>query len=363
MSFLTKKIFNSSDDICGLDLSDLSVKVVALKNNGKHTFVSGFGFANIPSGSIVDGEIIKKDLVAGAIEKAFEISGPRKIKAKKVICSLPETKAFLRIINIPNMAEEEMREAVKWEMEANIPLSFDQVYYDWQLLENKNTSKKNGQDVLVVAVARNVVDSVIDVIERVKKIPIAFEIESIAQTRSLIGKGCEEKKVLIADIGDRRTSFAIIDGGIPCFTSSIPLCGQSMSYAIAKSLGISFEEAEKKKLQYETKNNFKEDVIFLSLEPILENIASEIERSIDFYLSGLQYSSQIDCIIICGGGANMKGIIPFFIKRLQQEVKLGDPWVTMDLGKNIPIINRENSVQYSTAIGLALKAKEYENLS
>lgn len=363
MSFLNKKIFNSADDICGLDLSDLSVKVVALKNDGKHTYVSGFGFAGIPGGSIVDGEIVDREKVVGAIKKAFEISGPKKIKTKKVICSLPETKAFLRIITIPKMEQEEMKEAVKWEMEANIPLPLDQVYYDWQILEEPSLNEKGKQSLLVVAIAKNVVDNVVNVLEEAGVIPYGLEIESIAQARSLVGGIYDEKTVLIADIGDRRTSFTILDKGVPCFTSSIPLCGQSMSDAIAKSLGVSFEEAEKKKFQYGVGSDFKDDAIFSAVKPVLENLAAEMERSIDFYLSGLQYSSQIDPIIICGGGANTKGIIPFFSKRLQKEVMLGDPWVSMDIGKNIPVISRESSVQYSTAIGLALKGISYENLS
>lgn len=362
MSFLTKKIFNFSDDICGLDLSDLSVKVVALKNDGKNTFVSGFGFAAIPTGSIVDGEIAKKELVASAIKKAFEISGPKKIRSRKVICSLPETKAFLRIITIPKMEKEEMREAVKWEMEANIPLPLDQVYYDWQLIEEPTLHEKGKESLLVVAIAKNVVDSVVSVLEEAGAEPYGLEIESIAQARSLAGNAYDEKTVLIVDIGDRRTSFTILDKGVPCFTSSIPLSGQSMSDAIAKSLAVSFEEAEKRKLQFGIGSDFKDDTMFSAVKPVLENLAAEIERSIDFYLSGLQYSSQVDSIIVCGGGANTKGLLPFFSKRLQKEVILGDPWVSMDMGKNIPVINRNSAVQYSTAIGLALKGLNYENI-
>ena len=45
-------------------------------------------------------------------------------------------------------------------------------------------------------------------------------------------------------------------------------------------------------------------------QPVLENLVQEIERSIDFYLTGLKYSESIDKIILCGGGANMKGILP-----------------------------------------------------
>src|SRR4030042_99470 len=89
-------------------------------------------------------------------------SGPKKIKTNKVICSLPETKAFLRIVSLPKMKEDEIKEAIKWEMEANIPLPIDQVYYDWQLLEKKISKEPNKSDILVVAVARKEGDHFIE---------------------------------------------------------------------------------------------------------------------------------------------------------------------------------------------------------
>jgi type IV pilus assembly protein PilM len=363
MGFLTKKIFSYSNNICGLDLSDLSVKVVLLKADGRQDHVSGFGFAAIPAGAIIDGEIKKNDQVVDAIHKAFASSCPKRIKTKKVICSLPETKAFLRVITIPEVEKEEINEAVKWEMEENIPLPLDQVYYDWQLIGKGIVSEKGKMNLLVVAVAKNVVDQAIEILEMAGLEPFGLEIESVAQSRSLIDEREEKITKLIVDIGDRRTSFTILDSGIPCFTSSIPLCGQSLSDAIAKSLGVSFEDAEKMKFNYGIGYEMKDETIFNAVEPVLENLVSEIERSLDFYLSGLQYSGSVESIIVCGGGSNTKGIIPYLAKRLKKEVILGNPWVNMRLGKTIPSIDRQSSVQYSTAIGLALKGLRYEDIS
>jgi Tfp pilus assembly PilM family ATPase len=91
------------------------------------------------------------------------------------------------------------------------------------------------------------------------------------------------------------------------------------------------------------------------LKPVLESFISETERFIDFYLTGMRFSNSVDKVILCGGGANTKGLIPYFSKRLGQEVELGNPWVNFNLGSSLPIIERKKSIQYSTAIGLALK--------
>ncbi len=363
MSFLNKKIFNDEGNVFGLDLSDLSVKVVKLQNEGKSENIESYSSVTLAAGCISDGEIQKKDQVIAAIKKALESSAPKKIKTNKVICSLPETKVFLRIISIPQMDDAEVNEAVKWEMEANIPLPLDQVYYDWQVLPSDLFIERNKMSLLVVAIAKVVVDQTIEVLEAAGLDPVGLEIESIAQARSLLSEKDTAFTVLIVDIGDRRTSFSISKGGVPCFTSSIPLSGQSITEAISKGMGVTFENAEKIKIENGIGNNFKNDALFKLVQPVLENFLQEIERNVDFYISGLKYSNSIDKIIICGGGSNTKGIVPYFTSRLGREIELGNPWVNMSIGKNLPAIEKAQSVQYSTAIGLALKGFHYEDIS
>lgn len=362
MGLLNRKIFNEGENIFGLDLSDLSLKLIKLKDHGNIQSVESYASVLMSPGCVSDGEIRKKDYVVSAIKKAISISGPKKIKSKKVICSLPETKAFLRIISIPQMEEAEMNEAVKWEMEANIPLPLEQVYYDWQVIPKELLPEKNKINIIVVAIAKVAVDQVVEVLEAAGLEPVGLEIESIAQARSLLSEKNNDLTVLIVDIGDRRTSFSINKGGFPCFTSSIPLCGQSLTDVISKGMGISFEEAEKIKFSYGIGNDFKNDSLFRITRSVLENLVQEIERSMDFYITGLKYSESIDKIILCGGGANTKGILPYLSKKLGREIELGNPWININLGKKLPITGKNQSVQYSTAIGLALKGLHYEDL-
>jgi len=44
-------------------------------------------------------------------------------------------------------------------------------------------------------------------------------------------------------------------------------------------------------------------------------------------------------------------------KRLGRPVEPGDPWAAIRLGGTLPIIPKEKSIPYSTAIGLALKGQ------
>jgi len=364
MNILRKKIFDFFPSAFGLDLSDLSIKVVLLDRSGRRDSVSSFGSVPLPQGSIVDGEIMQPEIVQSALINLLEKAGPKKIRSRQVICSFPETKAFLRIISLPKMEEEEVKEAIKWEIEANIPLTLDQVYYDWQVLDLNLTQEKGKMSILVVAVARSVVDQFEAVLEGAGLEVVGLETESIAQARSLLAEKEDKATTLIVDIGDRRTSFLIAIGSTPCFTSSVPLSSQMITDAISKSMHLSFDEAEEMKIKHGLGSLALKSPVLKATEPVLESMAVEIEKSIDFYLNNLRYSATIDSIVLCGGGSNMNGLLPYMARRLGRAVEFGNPWVNVGLGREIPLIDRRRSVQFSTAIGLALRGlDEYEDFA
>lgn len=360
MSFLNKKIFDFTGSAFGLDLSDLSLKAVELEETGVEEKVVSFNKIKIPNGIISDGEIINKTQAASAIKKLLDASKPRKIKTKKVICSVPETKAFLRIISLPKMSAEEVKEAIRWEIEANIPLPLDQVYYDWQILDKQLAKEENKISILVVAVSKKTADNILETMQLAGLEVMGLEVESVAQARSLISEKGDDLTRLVIDFGDRRTGLLILINNFPCFTSSIPISCQTLTDAISKSLNLSNEESEKIKIQYGIGSFASRDVLFKAMEPVLENLVFEIEKSIDFYLNDLGYSKEINEVIICGGGANTKGIIPFLSKKLRREVKQGNPWENIKSNKNaeLPLIQKNQAIQFSTAIGLALKGLE-----
>lgn len=97
------------------------------------------------------------------------------------------------------------------------------------------------------------------------------------------------------------------------------------------------------------------DPVYSSVEPILENLATEMKKFMDFYLVGLKYSSSIDRIVLCGSGAATKGIIPYLSSKVNREIEMGNPWTNLNLSGKLPIISKEKSAKYSTAVGLALK--------
>ena len=362
MSFWSRTVFRMTPRPFGLDLSDLSLKMVFLEEeSGRDTIVS-YGSVNLPLETVSDGKILKQEAVVSGVHTLFATAGPKSVRSRQVFCSLPETKAFLRILSLPTMSPEEMGEAIKWEIEANIPLSLDQVYYDYHPLGRNITRESGKVSVLVVAVSRSVVDQFVATLEAAGLEVVGFETESIAQARILLPEEESDATTLIIDLGDRRTSFLIALGNIPVFTSSIPLSSQMITDAISKGMRIPFEEAERLKISEGIGSPVKGDPLFRMVEPVLESLSVEMERSVEFYLNTLRYSAAVDRVILCGGGSNMRGLLPYLARKLGKPVEFGNPWVNLRMGNSLPLINKKQSVQYSTALGLALRGmSNYEN--
>ena len=62
---------------------------------------------------------------------------------------------------------------------------------------------------------------------------------------------------------------------------------------------------------------------------------------------------------MCGGGSNLKGIIPYLAIHLKMKIEQGNPWTNVKLEKGIPPVSKEAAQSYITVIGLALKSSNY----
>ena len=360
-SILFHNISQITPPAFGLDISDMSLKIAFLKRHKKELILESFGRKELAPGIVKEGKIQKKEELAKAIKQAVKEVNGRKLKTKYVICSLPEQHAFVRVIQLPKMKLAEAKEAVKWEAEANIPMSIEEVYLDWQAIKPIVKSPDH-LDVLINAAPKNLVDDYVDVLRGAGLTPMALEIESMTAARNLIKQGVSSKPVLIVDLGFTRTSFIIFFGHVIRFTTSAPVSNQQMINDIAKSLNVKYEEAKKLKFKIGLAKTKKGGKVFNALLPSLNELIQAIQKYIVFYKEhavtrkyGL--TGDISKIILCGGGANLNGLPKFLSLRLKMPVVCGNPWINIlkPPVKEIPELSYKESLSYITALGLALR--------
>ncbi|HLM83781.1 MAG TPA: type IV pilus assembly protein PilM [Candidatus Bathyarchaeia archaeon] len=357
MNLFTYNLLGLKPKAFGLEIENCSIKAVWLEKKRRNFRLVSCGKKNIPRGIVQSEQVIDPKKLADEIKNLLGLAQPKPIKLKNVVFSIPETKAFIRTIQIPKMSLKEAREAVKWETEANIPISVDKVYLDWQVIADKG----NEEEILVVAVPKNIVDPYFEAANLAGLAPLAVEVDAMATIRSLTGSLENDQPILIADIGAENTSLAISQNQIPYFTSSIPLSGNSFTEALQKEIGVSWEKAEEIKFKFGCGKMSGEDMLNKIFNPLVENLASEIEKSINFFAESINSRDKVKKVIICGGGALLHDFSNYLGKRLKTEVDMGDPSHQIDVSSFPYKITPRDLLSYSTAVGLALRGADYEN--
>jgi len=363
----------------GLDISDLSLKIIKLKKKKGVLGLASFGQEEVSPGIIKNGEIKDPGALSKVIKNFLKKVRGDDLKTQYVVACLPEEKAFLEIIRMPLMEEKELKSAVLFEAENYIPLPMEQVYLDFEVIPSFS-GPSDKMEVLIAALPKKIIDSYVEAIRGAGLFPKALEVESQSIARALVKNGVSPFPVLLIDLGATRTSFIIFSGRSLRFTSSISVSSQAFTKAISNALKVSLTEAENLKLKggieeafgigekkkLEVQNQRKQ--VFEALIPSLTDLAEQIKKYIDYYQSHTKENNlsrdkrEISKIILCGGGARLAGLPEFLSSQLKIPVELGNPWVNILPAplKEIPALSFKESLAYTTALGLALRGLEYD---
>jgi len=355
-------MLNLKPETFGLDISDLSLKFVKLKKKKKFFDLASYGEAPIKPGVIRNGEIRDEKSLVKIIENSLAKVKGEKLKTKYVIASLPEERAFLQVIQLPKMTEEDLKSAVIYEAENYIPLPIEEVYLDFQIVKPVSNHLDH-LDVLIAALPKKIVDSYLSCLKQAGLKPKALEIESLAISRAVIKEGLSNAPVLLIDFGATRTSFIIFSGYSLLFTSSIPISSQQITEAISKAMKVDLAQAEKLKIEYGLQLRPKNKEIQDATTPILIDLAGQIRKHIDYYKNHPFHehlpSSQrsLEKILLCGGGANLRGLTDFLSSEIRLPAEIANPLV--NISANSPKykfqLSPDQSLSYVTALGLALR--------
>lgn len=376
LEFLTLK-----PETFGLDITDTSLKIAKLKKAGKFFQLASFLKEEINPGIIEEGEIRDEESLAKIIKESLKKVKGEKLGTNYVVASLPEEKAFLEVIQMPKMKEEELREAVYFEAENYIPLPIEGVYLDFQIVP-PIYNHLDHIDLLIAALPKKTVDPYVSVLKKAGLLLKSLEVESLAIARSLIKNEVSPHPLLIIDLGANRTGFIIFSGYSVRFSSILPISFRQLTETIAQVLKIDFKEAEELKLKYGLQEKYRLRIgdgtkkereagrLFEILLPNLNNLVSQIKKYLDYYLTHVFHEHLppdgkiIEKVLLCGGGANLKGISEFLSLQLKTPVQVANPWVNIlaDPLKKIPQLTYEESLAFSPALGLALRRQKESKL-
>ncbi|MEK9152192.1 MAG: pilus assembly protein PilM [Patescibacteria group bacterium] len=237
----------------GIDISDHSIEILRLNAN---RIVEAYNRVVLDDGIVRDGAILDVD---GLTAKLREALTGISLRSAAVMVSLPESRLFMRVFQVPAGAGgESLRQALYEEARGAIPYPQEKAY--WDFIPAGRNADGAGQ-VLFVGAPKETVEAYASLVKSVGIRLAVIDVESLSTGRALLPvKGIvqrlrqEEENAapssMIVDIGARTTSISIFDEDNALMASeTVPVAGSRFSRALIEKLKTDERSAESLKRQ------------------------------------------------------------------------------------------------------------------
>ncbi|PIP86647.1 hypothetical protein COW82_00945 [Candidatus Campbellbacteria bacterium CG22_combo_CG10-13_8_21_14_all_43_18] len=336
-----------------LNFSDHSVKILELFGYENEFSIKKFGAEIIPDGVIKSGNINNRDSLKEILKKVKE-----KYDLSLVGATLPEEKAYVFKLRVPKSnSEKEIRNSIEFQMEDNVPISVNEALFDYKIIPK--SERVNSIDVGVSVLPQKVVASYISLFKDVGMTPVFLEIEAESIARAVIAKD-DMDTYMIVDYGRTRTGFSVVSRGVIRYTSTAEIGGEPIDKILEEKFHIKKEEVEKIKNEKGLVRDKDKPELYMSLANVVSVLKDEINKRFIFWhthkdIDG-KIGDNIKKIILVGGNANLFGLKDYLQAGLKVRVEYADVWKNVKFRDDaVPVINFQNSLSYSSSVGVCLK--------
>lgn len=338
--------------VLGLDLGKHTFRAVEMERSKKGNVLIRSGLYDNPKIDLEDPAKNSVKEYSHSIRDFIHDSG---FSTSKAVLALEEKEIFMRVINVPQMSDKELRSSITFEAEQYIPLPLKEVNLSYQKLDIP-TNQKGRISVQLVAAKKQVIEKYINVVKDAKLTPVGVEPEALAIGRALTSENTNEAN-LILHLGLNKSLIIITFKGFVVFTRTLSIGGDAMTRTIEQNLNLDYMQAEEYKKAYGLNQDQAEGKIYTAIKPLFENIISEVGRAQVFFTTH-HPSVNINRVVLSGGTALMPGLLLFMANNLSLEVELANPFRNIEFSKEIE--NKkdwhlENGPLFAAPVGLALK--------
>lgn len=337
----------------GIDISDRSIKYMVLSSEYGSPHLVDYGESVLSPGIVEGGKVLDSSQLGKELQKVC-----KKLSGREIILALPEERAYAFSLTIPAMARRDIRTSIELQLENQIPVPAQGVLFDYDVIQERSDG---GFGVVVSAISREDVEGYREACKGASLLPRAFEIEAHAIVRALLDCRTTET-VLIVDMGKTRTGLIVSVNGNVAFTSTVQgVGGEDITTVVQKSLKVSRDIAEQYKIERGLSRSKENRDIFFALIPIVSVLKDEIMRRREYWNvhEGKSQDSTlepINRIILTGGQATLPGFDEYLSENLGCPVDVVSPWLHIThFDDGIPPLSLNESLGYTTAIGLALR--------
>lgn len=296
----------------GISVSDDSIRCIKFTKRNKKNIIESFIEKPVPLGVIISG-VIKNSIEFSNILESIK----KEMKLDLVKVSIPEENAYLFNAKIPKVNPSEIKSAIEFKMEENVPIPNSELIFDYVI--TTPYGHDDHVDVVVSALPVSVVNDYVEAVQRSGLSILSLEIESQAIARALLPKNCD-KTYLIVHFNKQKVGLYVATCGVVHFTSTILI-----------------------------KENITND---------LQSITNEIKKLYVYWHTlkenAGEESKKISNIVVCGEDANEE-TVSYLATHVKSNVVLANVWANaFDINEIVPTVSFKQSLNFAPAVGLAL---------
>jgi len=232
-------LFGKKKSVAGLDVGSSSIKMVELEGKADNLTLVNLGFENLPSDTIIDGQIMELNTVSDVIRNLCTNHG---VNADNVVTGVSGHSVIIKNIVLPRMSREELDESIDWHAEEHIPYDLADVSLDYQV----TAESSEATHVLIAACKRERIDNIRQAIQLSGRQPVVIDVDTFALQNCYEANyhPADSDVVTLLNIGASTMNVNIVKGTRSLFTRDITVGGSQFTDVLQRNLGISYQQAE-----------------------------------------------------------------------------------------------------------------------
>ena len=251
----------------GLDIGSRKIKITRVKKKGAELEIVNFASRETPRGVMEAGAIIDPYVLGEVIAELVNELG---LKNRPVISAVAGPQVYTRIISMPKLSMEEIRQAIKYEAAAFLPIPVEEAAMDIYPIREYRDGEGGKVELLYVAVRKSQVERLKTSCRLANLKLQTIELETLALSR-LFHNPKEVEFMAFLNLGAFRPYFSIHRQGVMLFIRNF-----SFAYS-GYPAGAAIPGPDSDFSQYH----------FPGTERVINEIVNEIDRSCQYFR--LQY--------------------------------------------------------------------------
>ena len=360
MGIMQSLFGGGSKALLGLDISSSSVKLLELSLRGERYHVEAYATEPLPDNAVADKQVADIEAVGETIAKAHARAGTR---TDHVAAAVSASSAITKLIQMPaDLSDADMEEQIKVEADQYIPYAIDEVNLDFEVVGPSPTD--DGMvEVLLAACRRDQIENLAAAIEVAGLKPAVIDIETHAMENACallahqMPDNGRDKTIAVVDMGDNMTSVMVLHDLQAVYTRDQAFGGRQLTEEVMRNYGMSFDEATKAKRFGNLPETYETEI----LPGFIDDMAQQIDRSLQFFFSASSRYASIDQVLLAGGCAHIPNVATILQEKLQIPTDVAHPFAQMSVATRAkPKQLMQEEASLLVACGLAMRAFDPE---